>query len=268
MSATLRKWWAVFGIYFQEGVAYRASGVIWVMTDLVTGATMPLVWVKATQATGEPIGGFTAGEFVVYYLVMLLVGCFVTSHIMWELATEIKDGQFSMTLMRPMSVYQLTFLRSLSWRVIRPLIFLPFAVALYFAYRSYLGGASIYLGWELWVAVILGHLVSFNFVYMMAMLALFVQEAMALFELYYVPMLFLSGSLFPIAVLPDWARVLALAFPFYFTTGVPTEIAVGRLSGSAAHTLILGQLAWIVGTYLMGRLLWKHGLKHYTAVGM
>lgn len=268
MLATLRKWNAVFGIYFQEGIAYRASGLIWVMTDVVVAVTMPLVWSKANEATHRAIAGYSSSDFVLYYLCMLLIGCFVTSHIMWELAVEIKEGAFSAQLVRPVSFYQVTFFRSLSWRLIRPALFLPFFVALLWAYRGYLHDAHVFLGWEMWVAVILGHLVSFNFAFMMAMLALFTQEAQAIFELYYVPMLFLSGQLFPIAVLPDWARHLAYAFPFYFTTGLPTEILVGRVSGPAAHSLMLGQLGWILGSYALGQILWRKGLRNYTAVGM
>ena len=117
------------------------------------------------------------------------------SHIMWELAMEIKEGQFSTMLLRPMSFYQLNFFRNLSWRVIRPILFAPFFVLLLFAYRGFLTHAEIHLGWEFWASVAMGHLVSFTFVMMMAMLALFTQEVSSIFELYYIPMLFLSGQL-------------------------------------------------------------------------
>jgi len=268
MTATIRKWQALFSIYFQDGIAYRASGLIWIMTDVVVAVTMPLVWAKANEAMGGSIGGFSSSDFVLYYLCMLLISCFVTSHIMWDLSVEIKEGDFSAALIRPISFYQVTFFRNIAWRCIRPMLFFPFFLLLLWAYRSYLGAAHVYLGWEFWVAALMGHLVSFNFAFMMAMLALFTQEAQAIFELYYIPLLFLSGQLFPIAVLPDWARHLAYAFPFYFTTGVPTEILVGRISGSTAHYLMLGQFAWIFGAYALGQLLWKKGLRHYTAVGM
>src|SRR5579885_2120595 len=251
MTATLRKWRALFSIYFQDGIAYRASGLIWIMTDVVVAVTMPLVWAKANQAMGGSIGGFTSSDFVLYYLCMLLINCFVTSHIMWDLSVEIKEGDFTTQLVRPIPVYQVTFFRNIAWRIIRPTLFLPFFLLLLWAYRGYLGNAHVYLGWELWVSVLLAHLVSFNFAYMMAMLALFTQEAQAIFELYYVPLLFLSGQLFPIAMLPAWAQHVAYAFPFYFTTGVPTEILVGRLSGTMAHNLMLGQLAWVFGAYAL-----------------
>ena len=267
MAIAIRKWKAVFGIYFQDGLAYRASGLIWILTDLVTAITMPLVWANATSAAGT-IGGYTRSDFVLYYLCQLLIGSFITSHIMCEVAMEIKEGQFSTQLVRPMSFYQFTFLRNLSWRIIRLSLFAPFFVALLFMYRGYLADATIYLGWQFWAAMLLGHLVSFTTVIAMAMLALFTQEVMSIFELYYVPMLFLSGQLFPVTVLPDWAAGLAKWLPFYYTTGAPTEILVGRISGVGSMNVLGMQLLWILLAFLIGKLIWTRGLRHYTGVGM
>lgn len=262
----LRKWWAVFAIYFQDGIAYRASGLIWITTDLVTAVTMPLVW--ASAAKGGYIQGFSASDFVVYYLAMLLIASFVTSHIMWELATEIREGQFSTFLVRPIGFIEFTFFRNLSWRLLRPVLFLPFFVLLLWAYRGFLGEVQLNLGWEFWASLILGHLVSYFFVVAMSMLALFVQEASSIFELYYFPMLFLSGQVFPVALLPDWARHLAKVFPFYFTSGAPTEILVGRVEASAVPSILIAQVGWIVGSAVAARILWARGLRCYTGVGM
>jgi ABC-2 type transport system permease protein len=266
MLTTLRKWRAIFGIFLQDGIAYRASGLIWILTDVVLAVTMPLVWANASQ--GGLIQGFSVSDFVLYYLCLLFVQSFITSHIMWEISMEIREGQFSVALVRPISFFQFSFFRNLSWRIIRSFLFAPIFLVLLWAYRGYLGDAQVYLGWEVWAAIVLGHLVSFCFVMMMSMLALFVQEAQAIFELYYIPMLFLSGQFFPIALLPDWARNLAYAFPFYFTVGAPTEILIKRITGPDIYGVLAIQLAWIAGTYVMARVLWSRGLRHYTGVGM
>lgn len=266
MERTLRHWRAVLAIYVQDGLAYRASALIWVLTDVTTAVTMPLV--MAAAAAGGAIQGYDGQAFILYYLTMLMVTSFVTSHFMWEIANEIKEGVFSVYLVRPISFFQFMAMRNLAWRVVRTIIFMPLFASLVLLYANHLGGASLHLGPVFWLSVVLGHLVSFTFVMAIAMIALFIQEAQAVFELYYVPMLFLSGQLFPVALLPDWARALALAFPFYYTTGLPTEIAVGRLAAGGEWPLIGGQVAWIVGSYLAYRVLWRLGLRHYSGVGM
>jgi ABC-2 type transport system permease protein len=266
VSKTLRKWRAIFSIYFQEGLAYRSSGIIWVLTDLTTGVTMPLVWANASKAGA--IAGFNTGDFILYYLCMLLLTGFITCHIMWELAMEIKDGIFSAALIRPISFYQVCFLRNLSWRMIRPVLFLPFFVVLLIAYRPYLQHVTVHLTPWMFASVVLGHLLSFCTVMAVAMIALFVQEATSIFEIYYLPALFLSGTLFPVAVLPAWAKILSAAFPFYYMIGAPTEILVGRVSEADAPHVVAIQLCWVMGMYVFGRVMWSVGLKNYSAVGM
>ena len=263
---TLRKWRALFSIYFQDGLAYRASGLIWVMTDVTTGVTMPLVW-AAAQKTGA-IGGYQTDDFVLYYLCMLLITGFVTSHLMWDLAYEIKEGLFSTALVRPVSFYQVCFLRNLTWRLIRPALFFPFFLLLATLYRPYLTHASVHVNAGFFAALVLGHLLSFTWVMSVAMIALFVQEAQSIFELYYVPLMFLSGTLFPVALLPHWANTLSKWLPFYYTVGGPTEILVGRVQvADVGHVLVM-QVAWIAFSFFLGRTLWKFGLRHYSSVGM
>jgi ABC-2 type transport system permease protein len=265
MPANLRKWLAVFSVSLQDTLAYRASMVIWILTDLTTAITMPLVWAAAGKGA---IQGMAVGDITLYYLAMLQIGAFVTSHMMWDIATEIREGIFTVYLVRPISFYQFEFWKNLSWRVVRSAFTAPFLIAFYLLYRPLIGDATLVAGWELWVAILLGHLVSFSLVMALGTLALFVQEAHSIFELYYVPMIFLSGYLVPVHMLPDWAHALSKVLPFYYTTGVPTEIAVGRLSGGDAHQALLIQVAWVLAHYALGRAFWRLGLRHYTAVGM
>ena len=65
MTATLRKWRAIFGIYFQDGLAYRASGLIWILTDLVTAVTMPLVWANASKGSATIAGYNMVSRFLI-----------------------------------------------------------------------------------------------------------------------------------------------------------------------------------------------------------
>lgn len=262
----LRQWRAILAIYIQDGLAYRASGVIWVLSDAVSAIFMPLV--MSSAAAGGLIQGFDGKSFTLYYLLSLLVTSFVTCHFMWEVAYEIKEGIFSTYLMRPMGFLEFMSMRNLAWRLVRTLIFLPMFGIFLFAYRDALSGLQVYLGWEVFVAIILAHFVSFMFVMALATVALFVQEATSIFEIYYIPMLFLSGQMFPVSLFPEWARNLALWMPFYYTTGFPTELMMGRISPSQALPIIGIQVLWILVSYAAFRVLYQQGLKQYTGVGM
>lgn len=267
MSVVIRKWWALFSIYAQEGFAYRANGVIWILTDTIPAMIMPLVFI-ASAKTGGTVGGFTSQQFVLYYLVMLLVTNFITCHLMWELAMEIKEGVFTTNLLRPVSYFQVCFIRNLTWRLLRMMYFIPIFALLIWLYSGHLGGAKVYGGIEAIASVILGHMVSFSLAYMLTMFALMLQETRSVFELYYFPMLFLSGQLFPIYLMPSWIVSVSKALPFYYTTAFPVDIIIGKASGAAAHQGLMLQAVWIGVHLVAARFLWRAGLKHYTAVGM
>ncbi|MBS1717907.1 MAG: ABC-2 family transporter protein [Armatimonadetes bacterium] len=266
MARLLNKWKAIFIIWLQDAMTYRASLVIWILPEALNGMLMPLVWIAAGK--GQAIAGFEPSQFVQYYLVLLTMQGFVVSHMMWDIAFEIKDGIYSVQMLRPISYFQFQFFRNLAWRANRTIMFLPFLACLVLFYQSYLHGLNYYWGVDLWISVLLGNIVSFSFVLAMAQLAFFVQEAQALFEFYYFPMIFLSGQAFPIAVMPSWVRSLSPLFPFYYTTGVPTEIAIGKLSGPAAHTAMGIQVVWIAISLVMYKILMKTGLPKYSGVGM
>lgn len=266
LALKLRQWKALLAIYVQEGIAYPATGLIWILTDLTTTGIMPQVW--ASAASSGSIAGFSTQDFVLYYLCLLVVSSLVSSHFMWEISFEIREGILSTHLLRPISYFQLIFMRNLAWRIVRTTIALPVFGLVFWLYSSQLSGAQLVMGWEFWVSLVLGHLVSVTFVVAMGCIALYTQEAQSIFDLYYIPYLFLSGSLFPIAMFPEWAQKLAWFFPFYFTVGAPTEILIGRKSGDETLMILAIQVAWIAASYLAYRVLWQKGLKQYTAVGM
>lgn len=265
-AAALRRWRAVFSIYFQDSIAYPAGAVIWILTDATTALTMPFVWLSAAKSGA--IRGFSGGDLVLYYLCSLLIGAFVTCWFMFDVAFEIKEGQFSSTLVRPFSFFQLCFLRNLSWRVVRLSLTVPFFLFFLWLYREPLAGMRVHVGVELVVSVVMGHLVSFTTAMALSMVALYVGEAMGIFELYFFPQVFLSGSIVPIALLPSWAGAIGRVLPFYYTTGLPTEIMIGRISPAQAWPLIGVQAAWATVGFVFWKTLHRNGLKHYTGVGM
>ena len=262
----LRKWRAILAVFLQDGLAYRAQGIIWILTDVSLAITMPLVWIAASH--GGTIQGFTAGDFVTYYLCVLLLNQFIQSHFMWDVAWEIKEGVFSAQIVRPVNWLEFMIVRNFTWRCIRLGLFLPWFVLFVVLYRNHLGGTDLYFGWQVWASIALGHMVSVMTVLTLALIALFVQEAFSIFEIYYLPMLFLSGQLFPIDLYPGWAQTLADWMPFYYTVGAPTEILVGRTPIDQMPAILLAQLAWVVVMAIGFRLMWRFGLKHYTGVGM
>jgi ABC-2 type transport system permease protein len=267
MFRLLSKVGALLRIYMEDSLAYRASAFIWMLTDVVQCLVMPLVWLSAYNGRAA-LGGYQPGEMVSYYVVMALVSNFITSHLMWDLAWEIKEGILSQWLLRPVPVFWMLFARNISWRLLRMVLFVPVALLAVLYYGRMVALSPLNLGVWFWVSVLLGHLVSFLMAFALACLAFWLQEAQSVFSLYYAPMLLLSGWVAPIGLMPGWLQGLAFVMPFRYTTAVPVEIAVGKLGGDALWLSLAGQLFWIGMASLLGWFLWRRGIRQYTGVGM
>ncbi|MBS1721567.1 MAG: ABC-2 family transporter protein [Armatimonadetes bacterium] len=270
VSSTLTRTWrqcsGLFKVCIQDGLAYKAAGVIWVLTDVANAITMPVVWLAASK--GGAIQGYTSGQFVAYYLCTLMISSFIVCHFMWDISMEIREGVFSSHIIRPVPYMLYIVVRNFAWRLVRSGIFFPWFLVFLVSYTGATGPVQLHLGWEFWTSVLLGHFVSVTLVTAMAMIALFTEEAQTIFELYYFPMLFLSGQLFPLALLPQWASKAAKFLPFYYTTGAPTEILVGKADAAQIPWILTMQVAWIGLSLVLFKALWTRGMRRYAGVGM
>lgn len=262
-----RKWRRVFSVFVQDALVYRAVAVVWILTDTIPALVMPLLW-RASFNGRATIAGFSPSDFTAYYLVLLLVTNLIQCHVMWDMATEIKEGRFSSFLIRPFSYRAMHYLGFLAWRLMRTVLFLPVFALVVFVFRHSLHWQDYQAGGPFFASLILGHFVSFFTTYAFGLLALFFVETRSLFNFWYMPLIIFSGQLAPLALFPPGWQTVAKFLPFRYTIALPTEIFLGRLSPAEVAQGMLAQVVWIIVGYAGGSLLWRAGLKRFTGVGL
>ena len=182
-SVFWRKFRAVFLIYWQETLAYKAATIIWVLADTQTALIMPAIWLAAYGGSGR-IFGMDPGTLVTYYLTTLLLSQFIVCHLMWDIGFEIREGMFTGQLLRPFSIFWLNAARNTSWRVIKLFLFIPFVILFLIAYGSKLGHTPIHFTPYFFIAVLLAHVLSFVMAYSLSLTALWTTEFMSIFRMY------------------------------------------------------------------------------------
>ncbi len=267
MNAIGGKASAYFHIYLTEVFAYRAAAFLWILADSITALVLPVVWIAAAGDKGH-LGTMSVPDVVTYYVFSLVLSQFIISHMMWDIALEIREGAFTVYLLRPLSYFFTQFLRNVAWRIGKVALFLPVLALMLVVYWPYLGQSHFHIGPLFVLATFLGFILSFCNAFAVGIIALRTQECFAIIRLYYMPELFLSGRMFPLALMPGWVAFIANITPFRFTLSFPLELALGRLDQSAVLTGFMMQSGWIAIMSLIGWYLWRSGLKHYTGVGM
>jgi len=80
-------------------------------------------------------------------------------------------------------------------------------------------------------------------------------------------LLFLSGQIAPLSILPRAVQIAAKILPFYWTIGFPTELLLGKVTVAGAFIGIGVQIVWLVIAVFLVRFVWRLGVKAYSAVG-
>jgi ABC-2 type transport system permease protein len=116
-------------------------------------------------------------------------------------------------------------------------------------------------------ALLLAFVLRFLIEWTLALAAFWTTRVSAVNQGYYVAALFLSGQIAPLSLLPFPVQIAAAALPFRWMISFPVELVLGRLSPMEAATGLTVQVAWLGVALLLLRVVWRAGLRSYSAVG-
>lgn len=254
---------ALFRRETQLVFAYRAEIVIWILTGV-----LPLVMLAAwlSIGAGGPIGSFSPQDFIAYYLGAIFVRQMTGVWIVWDIDYQIRQGEFSTLLLRPLNPIHSWLIHSLGSKWLRLLILVPIiGVALYVTGARYPVTPLTILAFT--GSLIGAWLLSFLVQYVNGLLAFWMTQAGAVFDIWFGLWSILSGYLVPIDLLPAGVQRATFWLPFRYQLGVPLEILMGRLAGMELWTALLVQWIWIGAFFVLYRIMWRRGLRKYSAVG-
>ncbi|MBS1721502.1 MAG: ABC-2 family transporter protein [Armatimonadetes bacterium] len=253
---------ALFKLYVADVFAYKSAALIWILGDLQVTLIMPIVW----RAAGG-VAGLALDHIATYYVIVMTISQFATSHIMWDIAWDIREGSVVVQLVRPISFFTVCLVRNFAWRVGKLVLFLPF-LGLLLPLYGLPNLTDLHPTWQFWTSLLLGTGLSFLAAYALALLALWTTETVSIFQVYYFPELLLSGRVLPLSALPKWAQTASDFLPFKYTVGFPARVLMGTAGQSEFLWGVVAQTAWGVAFFALGRLMLKRGLRQYAGFGL
>jgi ABC-2 type transport system permease protein len=99
----------------------------------------------------------------------------------------------------------------------------------------------------------------------LTMVCFWSEKASALERLLYLPYLYLSGLVAPLALYPEPVRAFAMWTPFPYMVDVPARILAGEPVAVGPSFAVMA--AWGALLLPLNLLLWRRGLRHYSAMG-
>jgi ABC-2 type transport system permease protein len=266
LGHAIRAFPTLFRVGFAEMVAYRAEFVIWILTT-----NMPLVMMALWTAVAAegPVGGFDVPKFEAYYVATLMIRLLTNTWMVWQLTMDIRQGTLATKLLRPLHPLLAYAAEHMAAVPIRTLMVSPLLIVLVVVTPGHLAiGDPVRLA--VFVASLVGAwLLLFFMMAIIGSLALFVESATAVFEIWLGLHFILSGYLIPLQLLPRWVGRIADVLPFRYTLSFPVETLIGLRLGSTASLLgALGiQWLYVVGLFAATLAIWRQGMRRFVAFG-
>ena len=265
----MRKYLHVLNIGIQNQLTYRVNFLFRACFSLLPLIATISLWRTVYAGQSGSLGGYTLAQMVSYYLVVTLVDMLtMVSEDDWQIAADIRDGNISQFLVKPIDYLKYRLCLFLAGRAIYTAVALvPTAVFIFVQREYFVAPADLAtLGWFL-LSVAMTALLQFFTSYAMALLAFWVLEVSTYIFILFAFEYIAGGHLFPLDILPP-ALAHALNFtPFPYQLYFPVSIYVGKSAGAALYQGLLIQLFWVVAAYGFARFMWARGIRKYSAVG-
>jgi len=250
----------------QAQFQYRTANYLYMIGMVAEPVVYLVVWQTVARAQGGAVEGITTGEFAAYYIVWTLVRNMniVFTPYGWE--ERIQRGELSGALVRPVHPIHYDLAYFAGWKVVVIVLWLPIAVVLALLFHPTFDVSPLE-GVVFFVAIWGAYLIRSLLLWVLGMITFWTTRVSAIYQLYFTAELLLSGRLLPLALLPAWAAGLAGVLPFASTFGYPIEVLAGDLS---SRELLLGlarQGLWIAVGAALVAVVWRFGVRRYSAVG-
>ncbi len=246
---------------------YRGITMIWIINGLLGAYAAIMLW-KSVDGKEALIGGYTTNQLVTYYLLNFLLSWIIGWYSFYELHRDIKEGSIIPKILKPYSYLLGRVGDELAWHTIPFLLAAVSSVGLFAAFRTQL--TPPVGSWQLWLLPLViaqGALIILLVTTCLATAAFWLTDAGFLRSFFWMIHAFFSGSSFPLTILPGWLQAFARVFPLRFTYSLPLEIYFGRVGNTELLVAVAIQTAWVVSLVFLFGVLWRRGLKVYSAFG-
>ncbi len=265
----MRKYLTVFGLSFQNEFTYRLNFLLWRLRNVLRILMVFILW-TSIFASNKVAFGYTKEQMMSYVFLVLIIGTFViASPSNDNIGGEIGSGDLSNFLTKPISYLRYWLTRDWASKLLN-IIFAVFEITILYLILK----PSLFISTSptfIFLGIIMGLIASLIY-FLITKLATFVsfwspENTWGVMFLFLVIFEILSGSIFPLDILPKWGFTLLQFTPFPYMVYYPLGILIGKFSPVETQRLIFQSFAWLLISYWLTIKVWKKGLKVYSSSG-
>ncbi|MCB1185032.1 ABC-2 family transporter protein [bacterium] len=241
--------------YYTGVVSYTVfvTGHYYIYTALFASAV-------AESAAGT-IGGLTLPEMITYVAVSWIGRSFYFNNIHRDLSRMIQEGEIGVQLVKPYHLQTVMLFEAVGESGFRLMMFtLPIMVVVVPLFGIQGPPSPDLYAWT-FLSFTLALLIFSQLNFLVGCLAFGMKNIQGVLRAQMVSNDFMTGVVVPFTFFPGWFQTVMAWLPFQYISYVPVTIYLGKRTGPELHQAILVQLAWAVGLFVVGRLVWRRAVR-------
>ncbi len=261
-NSSIYKFNTLFKTQYANMLEYRAEIALWTISGVIPFFMFNL-WTNNGLNVSINISDVMLSR---YFLSAFFVRQFSVVWVVFTFEEDALLGRVSPYIIQPLHPFIRYFAQHIAEQITR----FPFALIIAIIF-------FIFNPQSLWIPSLLtiifsitstffSFLIQFLMQSIIASFCFWTEKASSIEKLLFIPTLFLSGLLAPVASFPYYVKTWIYLTPFAYLIDFPATI----LSGNQTKIIegILMQLLWIILFFFIFNKVWKSGTKKFTAMGL
>ena len=266
MSTKVRIYRALFVAEFQAAAQYRVQSVLWLLFAIIRPLVFLAAWSAAAAAQGGSIGDLSMSAFAAYYVALTLVGQLTMSWDAYDFEFDIRQGRLSAKLLRPLHPLHYAIVSNIVFKVTTLPVLLPALVLMAWTFHARFDTQWWHVALFLPCVVLAGAL-RFIFGWVVATLGFWTTRIHSIMHFYDRVQFLFAGQVAPLSLLPGPLAAIGYALPFGYMLWAPAEILRGGTTVEQSLGMMAVQIAWLTVSLAAYLVIWRVGLRQYSAVG-
>lgn len=271
MNKHLRIYIPFISAGLQEATTYRANWFFGLIGDVMACFVSYFIWKAVFLSNGSSmIEGFTMPQMTVYIFLMFLTSLIIYSDGTYNIGEEIRDGSIAMRMLKPVS-YNATFLfQEIGNKLMTVFILIiPLVFGVEVVRTVLIGGIQFNIvGFLLYLlSCVFAYLINFYFNICFGFIAFIIKYLWGANLMKNCIVGFLSGTIIPLAFLPDVLEKVFLLLPFSSLNYTPVMIYMGMYKGKTLLFYLGLQLFWVLAFWGLSKFLWSASSKRLCVQG-
>ena len=262
----MNTYYKIFKISLANQLEYRANFISGFLFSLVPFTVNVLLWLAVTaQSSTIPL---EASGIVSYYFLTLITYNITSTTSVFKISDDIRLGSLNQYLIKPYNyaLYQLAV--DLPYRFVFIVMnALPITVLYFVLHGYFIFMLSVWKIVFFAAFLVTGYLINFLIDFLIALYSFYFSRVSSLYTSIRVLKNISAGIIFPLVLLPKSVFTFLKNLPFAFISHIPVSLLLDDMPMHSALFSLCKAFGWIAALALLSAIIWKRGMKVYSAYG-